>query len=189
MREIVRGRRDGPRMLFALFALSMLFAHDAHAQSGRAFTQDDASAPAQCGDGQLSLSEWWEFVSMGSMRYIEVIFTNTSASPCTLNGYPSFEFLNKAGRPVRAANRVTSPGGFSLSPRSVTIEPGKTARFFVHYLGRYDETRGKPCPTYRRFRVTAPGTKRVFVQRLRWHAVEVCSGLEVSPVLGPSEHE
>jgi hypothetical protein len=109
MREIVRGRRGGPRMLFALFALSMLFAHDAHAQSGRASTQDDASAPAQCGVGQLSLSEWWEFVSMGSMRYVEVIFANTSASPCTLNGYPGFEFLNKAGRPVRAANRVTSP--------------------------------------------------------------------------------
>jgi hypothetical protein len=88
MREIVRGRRDGARMLFALFALSMLFAHDARAQSGRAFTQDAASAPAQCGDGQLSLGEWWVFVDMGSMRYMEVIFTNASASPCTLNGHP-----------------------------------------------------------------------------------------------------
>ena len=189
MRETVRGRRDGPRMLLALFALSVLFAHGARAQSGRDFTQDDASAPARCGDGQLSLSDWWVFVSMGPMRYIEVILTNTSASPCTLNGYPSFEFLNKARRPVRASDRVTAPGGFRLSPRSVTVEPGQTARFFVHYLGRYDETRGKPCPTYRRFRVTPPGAKRVFVQGLRGHAVEVCSSLEVSPVLGPSEHE
>lgn len=189
MRQLVRGRRGGPRMLCALFALAALFAHDAHAQGGRAYTQDDASAPAQCGDGQLSLSEWWEYVSMGPMRYMEVILTNTSASPCTLNGYPSFEFLNKAGRPVRAADRVTAPGGFGVSPRALTVEPGKTARFFVHYLGRYDETRGKPCPTYRRFRVTVPGTKRVFGRRLRGDAVEVCSELEVTPVLGPSEYE
>jgi len=96
MRELVWGRRDGPRMLFALFALSLLFAHAAQAQGGRAFSQEDASAPAQCGDGQLSLSDWWEFVSMGSMRYIEVIFTNTSASPCALNGYPAL--LHKRSR-------------------------------------------------------------------------------------------
>lgn len=189
MRETVRGRSHGPRMLFALFALAMLFAHDARARSGRAFTQDDASAPAQCGDGQLSLTEWWGYVDMGPMRYLEVILTNTSASPCTLNGYPSFEFVNRAGRPVRAAKRVTAPGGFSVSPRTVTIEPGKTARFFVHYLARYDEARERPCPTYRRFRVIAPGTKRVLGRRHRRHAVEVCSGLEVTPVLGPSEYE
>jgi hypothetical protein len=189
MWEIGRARRGGAGMLFALFALSALFAHGARAQSGRTFTQGDASAPAQCGDGQLSLNDWWVFVSMGPMRYIEVIFTNTSASPCTLNGYPGFEFLNRVGRPVRATDRATAPGGFGVSPRLVTIEPGKTARFFAHYLGRYDETRGKPCPTYRRFRVTAPGTKRVFVRRLRGPAVEVCSGLEVTPVLGPTESE
>jgi Protein of unknown function (DUF4232) len=188
MGEIVRGRRDGLRTLCALFALSTLFAHDARAQSGRAFTQDDASAPAQCGDGQISVSDWWVYVSMGPMRYIEVVFTNTSASPCTLNGFPSFEFLNKAGRPIRAANRVDAPVGFSASPKPVTIEPGETARFFAHYFGRYDETRGKPCPTYRRFRVTAPGTKRMLVRRLRGDAVEVCSDLEVTPVLGPSEY-
>lgn len=84
---------------------------------------------------------------------------------------------------------MTAPGGFSVSPRPVTIEPGKTARFFVHYLSRYDETKGEPCPTYRRFRVTAPGTERVLVRRPRGHAVEVCSGLEVTPVLGPSQYE
>ncbi|HKR01739.1 MAG TPA: DUF4232 domain-containing protein [Pyrinomonadaceae bacterium] len=185
MKEVVRSKRLGPRMLFAVFALSTLFAHHAHAQ-------DNSSAPAQCGDKQLSLRNYGETIGMGPMRSIEFIFTNVSSSPCTLSGHPSFEFLNRAGRPVRASLATDGIGWLGVDkgpPKLVTLAPGKTARFFVDYLARYDEDREKPCPSYRRLRVTAPGTKRVFVQRFRIYAIEVCSGLEVSPVVEPSGYD
>ncbi|HKS29841.1 MAG TPA: hypothetical protein VJS44_18605 [Pyrinomonadaceae bacterium] len=38
-------------------------------------------------------------------------------------------------------------------------------------------------------RVIAPGTKRPLVQRFRRYAIEVCSDLKVSHVVGPTEYE
>lgn len=195
MKEILRSKRISPGMLCAIFALSALFAHHARAQEKQALTQDKRSAPAQCADNQLSLRNYGEVVSMGTTRSIDFIFTNTSSSPCTLQGYPRFQFLNKYGRPARgglAANGVTFQSLYSMPPQlgtMVTIEPGKKAKFVINYHARYDEDREKPCPAYRKARVTAPGMKRVFVQRFRWHAIEVCSGLEVSPVFAGSDYD
>jgi hypothetical protein len=183
-------------MLFAFFALSTLFAHHAHAQVKPALTQGKSSAPAQCADNQLSLHNTGEVVSMGSMRFTEFIFTNTSSSPCMLEGYPRFQFLNKSGRPARgglAANGVTFQSLYSVPPQllvtMVTIEPGAKAKFVINYLARYDEDREKPCPAYRKAWVIAPGIKRVFVQRFGRSGIEVCSGLKVSPVFAASKYD
>jgi Protein of unknown function (DUF4232) len=124
--------------------LFTLFTPHVHTQEKQALTQDKSSAPAPCGDNQLSLRNLGEVISMGPMRYMEFIFTNTSSSPCTLSGYPRFRFLNKYGRPVHdglAANGVGFAGLYSVPPQLVTIEPGKKAKFVVHYNARYDEDR------------------------------------------------
>jgi hypothetical protein len=195
MKEIVRSKRISPRKVLAFFALSTLFACHAHGQGKQALTQDKSSSPAQCGANQLSLRHMGEVIGMGPMRFIEFIFTNTSASPCTLQGYPRFEFLNKYGRPGRgglAANGEVFQSLYSMPSQLgtlVTIEPGKKAKFVINYLARYDEDREKPCPAYRKARVTAPGMKHVFVQRFRMYGIEVCSGLKVSPVFAASKYD
>lgn len=183
MKEIVRSKPIGPRMIFVFFALSMLFAHSARGQRKQAFAQGESSAPAQCRNDQLSLQPEFE-AAMGQLRHFRFFLTNTSSSPCTLMGYPRFEMFNRSrrsARSIRAADVGRDP------PRLVTIEPGKTATFLISYTARHeDEPTGKPCPTYRRFRVTAPGTTRVFIQSYS-HPIEVCSSLGVWPVLGPGE--
>ena len=192
MKEVVRSKRIGLGRIFAFFVLLTLFAPHPHAQEKQALTQDTSSAPAQCGDNQLSLRNLGVVISMGPMRYIEFILTNTSVSPCTLEGYPHFQFLNKYGRPVPgglAANGVGFAGLYKAPPQLVTIEPGQKAKLVVHYHARYDEDREKPCPAYRKARITVPGMKRVFVQRFRRYAIEVCSGLEVSPVFAASKYD
>jgi hypothetical protein len=68
-------------------------------------------------------------------------------------------------------------------PHLVTIEPGKTAAFLVYYNAGGAGHMGKPCPIYRKVRITAPGTKRSFVLR---EELQLCGGLEVSPVGSPS---
>jgi hypothetical protein len=179
-------------MIFAFFALSTLFVNHAHAQEKPALMQDESSAPARCGDNQLSLQNLGEVISMGAMRYSEFIFTNTSSVPCTLKGYPRFEFVNKYGRPVRggmAANGDGFAGLYSVPPQLVTLEPGKKAKFVVHYNARYDEDREKPCAAYRRAKINVPGMKRVFVQRFQRYGIEVCSGLEVSPLFAASKYD
>ena len=196
MKEIVRRKCLSPIVLFAFFALSTLFAHHAQAQVKQAFTQGKSRAPAQCGENQLLLRNTGEVVSMGSMRFTEFLFTNTSQSPCTLSGYPRFQFLNKFGRPAHgglAANGVTFQSLYSIPPKlevtTVMIEPGKKAKFLINYNARYDEDREKPCPTYRRAWINVPGIKRVFVERFRRYGIEVCSELKVSPIFPATKYD
>ena len=197
MKEIFESKRMSPKMLFAFFALSTLLAHHAHAQGKQASTPDKSSTPAQCLDNQLSLRNLGEVIGMGPMRFTEFIFINTSSSACTLKGYPRFEFLNKYGRPAKgglAANGEHFQSLYDLPeqlvpPQLVTIEPGKKAKFVINYNARYDEEREKPCPMYRKARINVPGMNRVFVQRFRRYAIEVCSRLEVSPLFAASKYD
>lgn len=192
MKEVFRSKRGGRgfAFAFAFLALSMMFVHNAAAQVKRNFAHDKSLAAAQCLDNQLSLRHDAEDAAMGGLRSMQYFFTNTSSSPCSLKGYPRFELLDKSGRPARggrAARGLTLMGDeLKEPPQLVTIEPGKRATFWIDYLARGAGSMGKPCPTYRKFRIIAPGTKRAFVQR---DEIEVCSGLEVSPVRAPTVEE
>lgn len=178
------------RTFLAFFALSMLFAHNASAQGKQDFAPDRSFETAPCGDNQLSVRHDSDDAAMGGVRAIDYTFTNTSSAPCTLSGYPRFELLNKSGRPVRggrAKRRLSLMGDEAKAPPPlVTLEPGKTASFWLDYLARGAGSMGKPCPTYRKVRITAPGTNHGFVLR---EEMEVCSGLEVSPVRLPSDEQ
>src|SRR5882724_11716585 len=65
-----------------------------------------AKAAAQCSSGQLSVKAGDEDAAMGGVRSVTYTFTNTSSTPCTLNGYPGFELLNKAGHPIPGKHAV-----------------------------------------------------------------------------------
>ena len=133
-----------------------------------------------CSREDLKLKEGQTDAAMGGERAADYILTNKSATACTLKGYPKAQLLNRQNRVVRRA--VNSGKLFDDSagtpPLLVTLEPGKTAWFRIHYNsgGAGQE---KPCPTYR-LQVLAPGVSGPFVFR----TFSSCPGteLEVSPL-------
>jgi Domain of unknown function (DUF4232) len=187
MKKACPGKHCILRMLFACCALSLLF-FNASAQGKQDFTHGKSLAAARCHENQLSVRHVSEDAAMGGVRTIVYAFDNTSSSPCTLSGYPRFEVLSRSGRLVRggrAARGLTRMGDdVKTRPRLVTIEPGKTATFLVYYNAGGAGYMGRPCPIYRRVRITAPGTRRGVILR---EELQLCSSLEVSPVRFPSE--
>lgn len=186
MKETAHNKLSIFAVMSSIFTLTILFAPTAFAQR-----RNDVPliVPPQCRYQQLSIRHDAEDAAMGGVRNMRYFFTNTSSSSCTLKGYPRFELLNRTGQVAprgRARNGITRMGDdFKAPPRLVTIEPGKTATFWIHYLVRgAGSLRRKPCPIYRRFRITAPGTRRVFIER---DEIEVCGDLEVSPVRADAE--
>jgi hypothetical protein len=170
------------RIALACCALSMLCARDASAQRNRGSARGRGSASAVCRDDQLSVRNVGEDAAMGGVRRTDYAFTNTSPSPCTLKGHPRFEVLSRSGQVVRRGRAAT--GDTAGNPRdSVMIEPGKTATFYVSYNAGGAGRVGRPCPTYPKVRITAPGNRRGFVLR---EALQLCGELEVSPVGPPS---
>jgi hypothetical protein len=168
--------------LFACFALSMLFVQDASAQRTRGPSRGESSTYAACRADQLSVRHVGEDAAMGGARRIDYAFTNTSTAPCALKGYPRFEALSRSGRVVHRGRRAV--GDDVGNPRDVvSLEPGGTATFFVNYNAGGAGRIGRPCPTYPRVRITAPGNRRGFVLR---EAIQLCRGLEVSPVSIPA---
>jgi len=182
MKQGVRSKHSRLRILFAFFAFSIVLVHNASAQGKQDFKIADKLASIQCRDNQLLVLHVSDDAAMGGLRSIEYDFTNNSLSPCTLKGYPNFEVLNKTGRIVRvgrATHGLNMMGdGVKSTPQLVTIEPGKSARFLVHYNAG-GAGREKPCPTYGKVRITAPGITRGLVLR---ESLQLCGGVEVSPV-------
>ena len=187
MKKAAQSKHYMRRILFAFFALSTLCFHNIAAQGKRDFAHVKSLAAVRCQENQLEVSHVSEDAAMGGVRTIDYAFTNTSSSPCTLKGHPRFEVLNKLGQLVRggrAANGLTRMGDEARRPpRLVIIEPGRTATFQVYYNAGGAGYMGKPCPIYRRVRITAPGTKRGIVLR---EELQLCGRLEVSPVALPS---
>ncbi|HEX8920963.1 MAG TPA: DUF4232 domain-containing protein [Pyrinomonadaceae bacterium] len=191
MKEALPGKLCNARMLKAFFALTMLFilvlsTRGTSAHGSRGFALKRSLVLARCNDNQLSVRHVTEDAAMGGVRTIDYAFTNISSSPCTLSGYPRFEVLSKSGRLAR--NGRASLGLTMLDeeakkgPQPVTIEPGKTARFLVYYNAGGAGHMGKPCPTYRKVRITPPGARRGFVLR---EEIQLCGSLEVSPIGWP----
>jgi len=143
--------------------------------------------PLSCRDQDLSVRHVTDDAAMGGQRTIEYAFKNTSSSPCTLNGYPGFELLDKSGK-VRPGGRAIKsqqlPGDEAKQlPKLVTIDAGKAAEFRVYYNSGGAGYVGKPCPLSRKVRITAPGTTRHFVLR---DQIRSCRSVEVSAVRSES---
>jgi len=144
-------------------------------------TQNNVAA--QCLRENLSVKEGETDAAMGGVRSVPYTLTNNSSSPCTLKGYPRFEVLNRQGRVVRrAVGKEQVPGDSQQGPpQLVRLEPGKTAWFSLYYNAGGAGYMGKPCPTYPKVRITAPGTRRAFILRSE---IQPCprTDVEVSPI-------
>lgn len=117
--------------------------------------------PRQCVREDLRIKEGETDAAMGGVRETPYTFTNISSSACALDGYPALELLNQKGMVVRRATKQTSD-----EPRAaVILDPGKTAWFNVNYNSGGAGYMGKPCPTYPKLKIIAPGTTRPFVLR------------------------
>ena len=160
-------------MRITLLLLALLVASSSASISQTNFTRvgyvrtSSVTDAPQCVRESLSLKQGETDAAMGGVRVTDFMFTNTSSSACTLNGYPRVELLNRKGRVGRrAVNSNQLPDDSQkMPPRLVTLEPGKTARFRVHYNSGGAGYTGKPCPIYPKVRVLAPGITRPFVLR------------------------
>lgn len=125
---------------------------------------DSAKVPAQprvrpCAREDLRIKEGETDAAMGGVRETPYIFSNVSSSACTLNGYPALVLLNQEGAVVRRATKQKSDEPNS----SATLEPGKSAWFNLNYNSGGAGHMGRPCPTYPKIKIIAPGTTRAFV--------------------------
>ena len=126
--------------------------------------KSSVAAPAKaqpCAREALTIKEGETDAAMGGVRQTPFVLTNASKAPCTIEGYPSLELLNKAGTVVKRATRQKSDNPIA----SATLDPGKTAWFALTFNAGGAGYMGKPCPAYRRMRITTPGAKRPFVLR------------------------
>ena len=137
-----------------------------------------------CRREALSIKEGETDAAMGGVRQTPYTLTNTSSSPCTLEGYPSVEVLNRQGKVVRRSKKQKVDEEIV----SVTVEPGKTAWFSLNFNSGGAGYMGKPCQTYKVMKITAPGADRAMVLRT---SITSCSGstFEVSPVHAGSPNE
>lgn len=165
-------------------ALSTLLVNDAYAQRRRGGARGDNPVKVVCRADQLSVRRVGEDAAMGGARRIDYAFTNTSSSSCALKGHPVFEVLSRSGRVVRRA-RATAGDGAGTAQDAVKLEPSETATFYVSYNAGGAGRVGRPCPTYPKIRIAAPGSRRGFVLN---EELRLCGGLEVSPV-GPDSVE
>ena len=169
---------------FVFVGLSIMQPHRALAiisQEGYA-TSDLPKGLAQprvrsCLREDLRINEGETDAAMGGVRVTPYIFTNISSSACTLDGYPALELLNQRGAVIRRATKQKSDEPNAAAP----LEPGKTAWFNLNYNSGGAGHMGKPCPTYPKLKIVAPGTTRAFVLR---SDVQSCprTDLEVSSV-------
>lgn len=176
-------------LLFALIMAASSLALGQTNSSHAAYIQaDETRASIQCRGDQLSVRSIPDSLeaAMGGVRSLDFAFKNISTSPCTLKGYPRVELLDRSGRLARHGRAVNnaqlaSDDGQDQTPQLVTLAPRKTAWFRFHFNSGGAGHVGKPCPTYPKIKITAPGTKRGFILR---EAIQSCSEVEVSAVQG-----
>jgi hypothetical protein len=114
---------------------------------------------------------------------IPLLFTNKSAEPCHMVGYPGVAGLGATGRQATQAART--PNGFlgglpvgSTKPPFVTIAPGQTASAMVE--GTHVPSGNQTCPTYPALLVTPPNDTR----SVRVNAqIPGCTGIDVGPIV------
>ena len=170
--------------LFVFVTLSFMHSNRARAIIGHESdsTTDLANRPTQprarqCVREDLRIKEGETDAAMGGVRETPYTFTNISSSACTLDGYPALELLNQKGMVVRRATKQKSGEPTAV----VTLDPGKTAWFNLNYNSGGAGHMGKPCPTYPKLKIIAPGTTRAFVLR---SGVQSCprTDLQVSAI-------
>jgi len=156
---------------------------------GGTVTAHKPSSPTStCQSRQLSLRHGFAGVAAGSV-VVTALFTNTSASRCTLEGYPTLQLLSAAGTRLktlihRGASVVVKPA----RARLLTLAPGHHASFFVGFADATGYGLDK-CPASARVAVVPPNDQApiTIAWRLQPYGGSTehlrCGEIAVSPVV------
>jgi Protein of unknown function (DUF4232) len=141
------------------------------------------AAGAGCGAEQITLSVT---PGGGGLSHVGVVlrFRNTSASRCTLTGYPGATLVTTGGRLVRARRtRAGYLGGLAGSTRALPVlrlASRATASAVLEGLDADLAHGGGPCPRFAHLLVTAPNQRLTVRLPSPWR--RVCEP-EIHPVL------
>lgn len=91
-------------------------------------TATQSSALSSCQTSNLSLS-LANPVGTAGTSYVDLIITNTSATSCTLNGYPTVTLLDGQGHQLGQAATPSS----SATTTTITLQPNKAAYSSVSF--------------------------------------------------------
>ncbi|MEO6393215.1 MAG: DUF4232 domain-containing protein [Pyrinomonadaceae bacterium] len=133
-----------------------------------------------CQGANLSLRYIDTDAAMGGVRGASYAFKNNGSAACTLSGFPHLQLLNRYGHPIWVNHIIHS----EEPPGIVTLAPGGEAFFSIQYNEGGAGHVGPPCPSVRRIKVRAPGTKRWFSRR---DQISLCSDVTISPVAAAAE--
>src|SRR5947209_6276049 len=97
-------------LLTLIAAASSLALGQTNVKSVGYLQNNKSSAAAQCSGASLSVKVGDTDAAMGGERMVTYSFTNKSTSPCTLNGYPHVELLNRKGTVGRRATNSKELG-------------------------------------------------------------------------------
>ncbi len=138
-----------------------------------------AQAPL-CRSGSTAVSAGGGGVGLGHIGVV-LLFRNTSAHACMLQGYPGAALVSPSGAEVNAVRTLSGYlGGLSAgasAPPAVPVAAGATVSALLE--GVDSSTGGGSCPTYPRLLVTPPSqVSTVSIAR----ALSMCSP-QIHPVV------
>ncbi|MFI6012582.1 DUF4232 domain-containing protein [Streptomyces sp. NPDC051243] len=100
-------------------------------------SDESTTLPSRCTRDHLDLSLGRVSPGAGN-RYVPLVFTNTSAQPCSLHGYPGVTLIDSAG------NRIGEPAERQgPDAPAVTLGPGGSAYAALHTV--VEGVTDKPC--------------------------------------------
>jgi Protein of unknown function (DUF4232) len=122
-------------------------------------TDANTAAVPTCLASQLSIEPHQGGGAAGTIS-LTISMRNTSATACTLQGYPGMQLLNSQGATiptnvVRGSFTGSAPAAASQPPALVTLAPGFSATFWLQYedVPVGNET---TCPASKQAQITPP---------------------------------
>lgn len=128
-----------------------------------------------CQGANLSIRYVDGDAAMGGARGIYYAFKNNGSGPCTLDGVPRVQLLNRRNQVVYA-NRVKYADEHSV----VKLSPGQEAFLEIDYRSTGAGNPGMHCLSVQRFKIKPPGTNRWFVRR---EGIDLCGDVDVRAIV------
>lgn len=147
-------------------------------------TDANSAAVPTCLASQLSIEPHQGGGAAGTIS-LTVSMRNTSATACTLQGYPGMQLLNSQGATVptnvvRGSFTGNAPAAASQPPSLITLAPGFSATFWLQYedVPVGNET---TCPASSKAQITPPNDTAPALVPLN---ISPCNGgtVHVSPI-------
>ncbi|GAB2461008.1 DUF4232 domain-containing protein [Streptosporangium sandarakinum] len=117
--------------------------------AGAAAALSDAAAPGRCRTGALSARVGRVDAGAGQ-RHAPLVLTNGSTRTCWVYGFPGLVTIDRNGDALR-----TRPRRENVRPQRVTLRPGASAHFRMHWT-EVPSGRETTCPASARLMVIPP---------------------------------